>query len=179
MIDNGAASVQPEVARGKRIAFVSDLEDGFQIWIAPVLKGKLAGRATRLTKEAATHWSPGPGRTADRLHRGVGRLRGSLGHAGRPQGGTAAPDGGSRGRLLVGPVRWNIVVAGSWGTEKAEPRRLNPVSGDAVALKPPEVFGNAAANGGFAVSDDGAFLVYAQDEVRGEVWTLDAKNRRF
>ncbi len=167
---------------GKRLAFVSDRDGSTQVWTVPVQNGQATGPAVRLTSGVMTVafpcWSPDGSSVAF-------------------VGGTAAfsevfivPASGrsETRRMTTGAearmVRWDsssgdLLIAGAWGAGRTELRRLGSSGGEAVPLTPPVVFGDASAVADFQVSRDGALVVYDREDVRGEIWVLEANRGSF
>jgi Tol biopolymer transport system component len=163
---------------GGRIAFVSERGGGSRVWVAPVSQGRPAGSARMLEDEPvialAPAWSPDGRRIA---------------FVGSDSSGNEAwivpVDGRSRARRLtaganVTSVRWDpvcgdLIVCGTWGGGRFGFRRLQAGEGEPAASGPPIDAGPESSLPLFDVSPDGRNLVFAREEVSGDIWLLETQ----
>jgi Tol biopolymer transport system component len=180
--NNPAVDVHPSWSPdGKRLAFVSERGGGSHIWVQPVRNGEPAGSATRITEGESSDsfpaWSP-DGRM-------IAFVRGTGGEA---DIWVVRPDGGPPRRVTTGAqaclARWDggstaLLVSGSWGAGSTEVRQVSLAGGEAEPLSPRLNFGWADALGDFDVSPDGSLIVYVEEKLHGDVWTLEAREGSF
>jgi Tol biopolymer transport system component len=164
---------------GTALAFASDRENGYDIWVAPIADGRREGEPRRLTggtvSAYAPAWSPD------------GALVAFLGVDESNEDVWVVPaDGGARERRVTqgagaGRMRWDrttgaLLVSGSWQTDRCTLWTVSPEDGTAEPVEPRVDFGPWDVFGQFDVSSDGRLLVYSQQELKGDIWVLEAED---
>jgi Tol biopolymer transport system component len=181
--DDPAADVHPAWSPdGTQLAFASEREGAFRIWVAPVADGRPAGGPRRLTAGPTTDrlpaWSPD------------GRWIAYVGVAPTGSQDVWVVDsvGSGRPRLLgtegkVGAVAWDqggsaLFVSGRWDSWVSV-RKYAFETGRRILLDPPIRFGQNPDLFEFGISQDGRSLAFGRDQVRGDIWVLEAQDRPF
>ena len=181
--DDPAADVHPAWSPdGTQLAFASERGGAYRIWVTPVVDGHAAGAPRRLTAGPTTDtlpaWSPD------------GKWIAYVGVAS-----TGAPDvwvvdasGAGHPRLLdteghAGAVAWDrganaLFVSGRWDTWVSL-RKYALDTGRRIPLDPPIRFGQNPDLFEFGMSQDGRALAFGRDQVRGDIWVLEAQDRPF
>ncbi len=162
---------------GSEIAFISNRDGQDHVWIAPVSGGRPAGPARRLSAGSGTDmlpvWSPDAQQIAFMRTDDSGTDIWAL-----PASGAGDPRRVTKGAearyLAADEATGALLVAGTWGTEKAEIRRVDPDSGRVTPMTPPLVCGGRLAECALALSRDGRTLAFMIDEDRGDLWVLKA-----
>ena len=174
-----ASDLQPSWSRdGSKLAFASDRDGRFHIWVAPVANGRPAGKAWQVTRgparEMAPEWSPDDAwiaytaePTASNGDVWVIRSDGS----------------GTPRRVTTGAgalrVRWaepgRMMVSGSWGAATVSVRFVDPVSGTITVPVPPIVFGDDPAMCDFDVDATRQRVVFSRVTRTGNIWKLDGR----
>jgi len=171
---------------GSRLAFVSERAGGAHIWTAPVKGGRCSGPATQITRgtssASAPSWSP-DGRWIAFAGNSDGENEAWI---------TAADGNGSPRQVTKGAdafrVRWDgakggLLVTGTWHTGEYEMRRVS-LDGDKVEDLSPRVylgpwFGRNEGAAVFDVSRDGKLIVYCKQNLKGNVWVLEAETGSY
>jgi TolB protein len=167
---------------GKRLAFVSDRDGGFHLWFVPVAEGRASGPPVRITLGPTADFGPAWSSDGARLA--------FVGHEEKDADvWIVGAEAGAVPRRLTRDadarvVRWEpgkeaLLISGAWGTSEIHIRRLDLASGAPVMLSPPVRFGNASTFGDFAMSPDGRFLAYVEEERRGNIWILEAASGAY
>ena len=163
---------------GSQIVFNSEREGGSHLWVGAVKDGRSAGPARRLTSgptvDESPSWSPDGTWIA---------------YISQPPSGSAEvwvtrADGQGAPRQLTtgasaGRVRWDrtskgLIVSGQWGGESLSLRRVQLESGGVSEFSPAIVFGGITLPH-FDLSNDGRLLVFARENLRGDIWLLDSR----
>lgn len=176
--DHEAADIHPAWSPdGSMLAFVSEREGGSRIFTASIGEGKRTSTPRCITgKEIAAFapvWSPDGSMIAF-----VGMQRNLC------EIWIVRSDGsGAARRLTTGAnvrrIKWcpstNMVLAsGTWGGEHYELRAVSPENGEVQSLDEPVVFGSKTAYGVFDISSTGRYLVFCREDIRGNIWLLEA-----
>ena len=163
---------------GSQIVFNSERGGGSHLWVGAVKDGRSAGPARRLTSgptvDESPSWSP------DGMW---------IAYISQPPSGSAEvwvtrADGQGAPRQLTtgasaGRVQWDrtskgLIVSGQWGGELLALRRVPLESGAVSEFSPAIVFGGITLPH-FDLSNDGRLLVFARENLRGDIWLLDSR----
>jgi Tol biopolymer transport system component/tRNA A-37 threonylcarbamoyl transferase component Bud32 len=167
---------------GSTLAFIAEREDWSDLCLTPVRDGRPAGEPRCLrTGDQHVMWAEW---SAD------GRSIAYLGGANAAWDvWVTSVDGGTPPRQVTfgadgRHLRWlpesgRLLVSGRWGEETVTLREVDPVTGQSTPLDPPIDFGQAARYGLFDVALDGRLLALTYEEVRGDVWLLEATTGSF
>ena len=174
-----AFDIQPGWSRdGSKLAFTSDRDGLFHIWVAPIANGRPAGPARQLTRgparEMAPEWSPDDAwvaytaePTASNGDVWVARADGS----GTPRRVTTGA-----GALRVRWVRPDqMMVSGSWGAATVSVRYVDPLSGRITSPAPPIVFGEDQAMCDFDVDMTHALVTFGRVTRTGNIQKLNGQ----
>jgi len=167
---------------GSQLAFASNRGGNYNIWVAPVRDGECTGSPTQITRREmgafAPSWSPD-----GELIAFVG-----AGPSGPeiwviPSDGSSSPRQVTQGAGAL-RVRWepsgkSLLVSGKWGQKWFVLRRVSLGGGRAEETVPPILLGSEATPGVFDVSRDGRLLVYCKEDVRGNIWLLEAERGSY
>jgi Tol biopolymer transport system component len=167
---------------GSMIAFVSEREGGSGLWTAPVENGERTAPPRRLALDDITVyapvWSPDGSFIAF-----IG-MKDNLSDVW-----LISPDGVAPVRQVTSGanarrVRWEsttgvIMVSGIWGEDLFTLRRVSLEDGQLVSVDPIVVFGSKTAAATFDVSRDGRLLVYCREQIRANIWMLEAANGTY
>ena len=182
--DHPAVETCPEWSPdGSQLAFVSDRSGVDQVWVAPVREGGPIGKPRRIAGVdgvvTSPSWSPDGAR--------MGFVKTSTSES---EVWTVAVDGSEPARKLTQAasafaVVWSrstddLLVLGLWGSSQLSIRAVPSEGGLSRELQtaaPSE--SSANLNGGYDVSLDGRLLALSESNVQGDVWVLEAKQRRF
>jgi Tol biopolymer transport system component len=181
--DHPAIDLHPDWSPdGKTLAFVSDRDGRDHLWVAPVANGARQGEAKQLTFGETTDlypaWSPN-GRRLAYL---------TAGETGTEVVILTSDGSGSPRQITTGAearfVRWDpggqaLWVSGSWGGRLREIRRVALRDGAVSTLQDPLILGESVFLGTFDVSRDGRRIVCTIEEVRGDIWSLEADEGSF
>jgi Tol biopolymer transport system component len=180
--DDPAADIHPAWSPdGTEIVFNSEREGGSHIWISPVKDGRPAGAARKLTSgpvlNEAPSWSPDGQWIAFISHPPSGRADVWIARADGQGAPRQLTTGASAGR-----VRWTrssreLIVSGQWGGELLTLRRVPLEGGVASEFAPAVAFGVTLPN--FDLSSDGRLLVFARENLRGDIWLLESRNGAY
>ncbi len=174
-----ASDIQPGWSRdGSKLAFTSDRDGRFHIWVGPIANGRPAGPARQVTRgparEMAPEWSPDDAwiaytsePTASNGDVWVMRSDGS----------------GTPRRVTTGAgalrVRWltpdQMMVSGSWGAAKLSVRLVDPLTGTVTTPVPPIVFGEDQAMCDFDVDAARGRVVFCRVTRTGNLWKLNGR----
>jgi Tol biopolymer transport system component len=174
-----SADIQPGWSRdGSKLAFTSDRDGRFHIWVAPVANGRPAGPARQITRgparEMAPEWSPDDAWIA---------------YTAEPTASTGdvwvmRSDGsGTPRRITTGAgalrVRWlepdRMLVSGSWGAATLSARYVDPGSGTVTVPMPPIVFGDDMAMCDFDVDMTHGRVAFGRVTRTGNIWKLNGR----
>ena len=182
--DDSAADVDPAWSPdGTQIAFASERGGGSDIWVAPVAAGHPAGPARRLTTEVTTDltpaWSPDGGELAY-----VGRATNGdsevwIVRASQPGAARRITTAAHAGRVAWDRRSKGLLVSGRWGGPSIEVRRVDPANGTSRPFARPVFFGQSDGLADFDVSWDGRTIAFAREDLRGDVWMLEAQGRSY
>jgi len=172
-----ASDIQPGWSRdGSQLAFTSDRDGRFHIWVAPFANGRPAGPARQITRgparEMAPEWSPDSAWIA---------------YTAEPTASSGdvwviRSDGeGTPRRVTTGAgalrVRWvkpgRMAVSGSWGAATLSVRFVDPLTGAITAPVPPIVFGDDPAMCDFDVDAAQERVVFGRVTRTGNIWKLN------
>ena len=180
---NPATDVQPAWSPdGSRLAFVSDRSGINQVWVSGVRDGRAVGSATRITDGGRACWAP--------AWSPDGKSIAFVASGGDGEVYVVPSDGlGSARQITTGAaaqrLRWNratgsLLVSGAWGrSSRLVLREVRPDDGSVHEIVPPVVFGHNLSLYDFDISADGRWLVFSREEVRGNLWSLKARSRRW
>ncbi len=183
--DDPAADIHPAWSPdGRELAFASERVGGSHIWVAPVAEGRPAGPARQLTSGAtndeAPAWSLDGTRLAYISHSGSDSdvwLVPASGH-GAPRRVTA---GANAERVVWDPRSKLLVASGRWGGTVLALRKVDPETGRNFVLDPPVSLSQNLGLGliDFNLSTDGRVLALSREDVRGDIWMLEAQARSY
>jgi Tol biopolymer transport system component/tRNA A-37 threonylcarbamoyl transferase component Bud32 len=181
--DHPGNDIQPAWSPdGTQLAWVSDRAGVENVWLAPVADGRRTGEPRRLTRGDAAdlfpRWSPDGGRLAyveERGYRAEAMIQDVVG-------------GGAPVRVTEGAqarrVRWpgpgdELLVSGTWGSDRVRVRAVSLVDGGVRELEPAVVLGlDADSTGLFAVGKGGQILAYETTARKGDVWLAETNLTR-
>jgi len=182
--DGGGVDLHPAWSPdGASLAYASERGGQSHIWVAIVRDGRRAGSARQLTSGATSDllpaWSP-DGRQVAYL----GRQRGQQDVWVAPATGDAPPRCIARGTDPLGRLRWHAPTGWLWFARVipgANPRlwKLPPRGGDPVEALKPDLFKGATDPGEFDLSADGRLLAFTVEEVRGDIWLIEAERGAY
>jgi Tol biopolymer transport system component/serine/threonine protein kinase len=174
-----ASDIQPGWSRdGSKLAFTSDRDGLFHIWVAPVANGRPAGPARQITRgparEMAPEWSPDGAWIA---------------YTAEPTASTGdvwviRSDGsGTPKQVTTGAgalrVRWvkpdQMMVSGSWGAATLSVRYVDPLSGTIMVPMPPVVFGDDPAMCDFDVDAAHGRVAFGRVTREGNILKLSGR----
>jgi eukaryotic-like serine/threonine-protein kinase len=164
------------------LAFVSDRDGGFHVWVAPVREGKCTGSPTQVTtgdiQADGPCWSPDGKRIA---FRGVSGDESEIWVV--PLDGKTAPRQVTQGAQAL-RTRWEpsenaLLVSGLWGQGQYSLRRVPLVRNGAKEITLNVLLNSGSFNGMFDLSRDGQLLVYCNETLRGSIWVLEAEKGAF
>ena len=174
-----ASDIQPGWSPdGSQLAFTSERDGLFHIWVAPVANGRPAGPARQLTRgqarEMAPEWSPDGAWIA---------------YTAEPTASTGdvwvtRSDGsGTPRRVTTGAgalrVRWikpdQMMVSGSWGAATLSVRYVAPLAGTVTVPSPPIVFGDDPAMSDFGVDVTHGRVAFGRVTRTGNIWKLNGR----
>jgi serine/threonine-protein kinase len=172
----------------ERIAFASERTGSSRIWVQCISHGAPVGEPYAVTSDdfgaVAPAWSPEGGRIAFVGIRGrasevyVVPVPSAAGEPLLPA--RAVPTGAGAYRVRWDPASGDLLVSGTWGTNRSV---LARVAADGSAMKPvePEVLFNQNGDptGLLDISRDGRWLVWTREAKRGDIWLLDAKKSQL
>ncbi len=174
-----ASDIQPAWSRdGSKLAFTSDRDGLFHVWVGPIAKGRPAGPARQVTRgpsrEMAPEWSPDDAWIAytaepTASNGDVWVIRSD---------GSSAPR-----RITTGAgalrVRWvqfdRMMVSGLWGSASVSVRFVDPRTGAVTVPAPPIVFGDDAAMCDFDVDTTQGRVVFCRAARTGNIWKLNGQ----
>jgi Tol biopolymer transport system component len=173
------ADIQPGWSHdGSRLAFTSDRDGLFHVWVAPIANGRPAGPARQITRgparEMAPEWSPD----------GAWIAYTSEPTASSGDVWVARSDGsGAPRRITTGAgalrIRWikadQMVVSGTWGAAALSARFVNPDTRAVTPPVPPIVFGEDLAMCDFDVDLEHGRIIFSRVTRKGNVWKLNGR----
>ncbi len=167
---------------GREISFMSDRGGGDGIWAAPFSDGRCSGGARPLLRGAGSlgmHcWLPDGKRLAFTMGEGSDCDAWVL-----EAGGVLKPVRLTRGAgaiwLCPDPSSGDLLVLGTWGSTRAEVRRVSLAGGPPRGLADMPASQGGTDLGFFAVSGDGRLMVLIEKENEGNVWMLESTGGHF
>ncbi len=168
---------------GGRIAFVSDRDGDPHLWIQAIADGEAVGQPTRLTsgksRDLYPAWSPDGSMLA--------YVRETEGESDNvwvvSANGSSAPRRVTEG-LDTWNVRWegtgeSLLISMTTSDDERAVRRVNLATG-AVETPGFEIdFGFPDALGEFDLSADGRWIVYIVENMKGDIWVMDATSGAY
>ena len=161
---------------GSQLAFTSDRDGRFHIWVAPVANGRPAGPARQITRgrarEMAPEWSPDGAWIAY-----TAEPTASAGDVWVMQSdGSGAPRQVTTGAGAL-RVRWirpdQMMVSGSWGAATLSVRYVDPLTRAVTVPSPPIVFGDDPAMCDFDVDMTNGRVTFGRVTRTGNIWKLN------
>ena len=181
--DHTATDIHPSFSPdGTRLAFVSDRDGVDNIWVASVAEGRRTGEPWQLTRSEAAHifpaWSPD------------GRQIACVAAQGNeneifivdmdPETPPIQLTRGARAvRAIWDPSGNELLVSGTWGSDRVTLRRVSLSDGTSRPFEPVLDFGPEDSDAGlFALDAGGRLLVYVVVERSGDVWLTEVEAGR-
>ncbi len=183
LTDDPAVDIDPAWSPdGTMLAFASEREGGSHLWLTPIRDGLPAGAARRVAGEGVS--GTGPAWSPD------GKEIAFIGSDERGQEvWLVAVDGHDPGRQLTNGagatrVRWDrlrkdLCVCGSWGQSRFSLRRIAPGNGAVTPFEPQVDLGPQAFGSLFDLSADGGRVLFAREEMRGDIWLLETRQGSY
>ena len=164
---------------GGRLAFVSDRDGIDHVWVVEVKDGRPVGPPVRIgvgtRGQYRPAWTPEGDAVAYAQNTGEGREVWLAPADGRgPPRRLAARCSATYLRRDVLPH--SLLVSAFWGRDRLSIRRLDVRSGRSTPLDPPVEMKEDDAIGHFDLASAGRWLLLTEEETRGDVWVLDARN---
>ncbi len=181
--DGAGIDLQPAWAPdGSALVYASERNGQSHLWIAPIRAGRRIGPPRQLTSGSTIDqlpaWSPDGREVA---YRG--------GHANEEGVWTAAIDAAHPPRRLVGGaqavgrLRWDNSTGWLWFSRLVGGRpslwKVPPQGGEPVLAVKPEWLKGIAPPGEFDLSRDGHLVAFTIEEVRGDLWLLEAQHGAY
>jgi len=177
--DDPASDIQPAWSRdGAKLAFASDRDGRFHIWVAPVANGRPAGPARQITRglarEMAPEWSPD----------GAWIAYTAVPTASKGDVWVVRSDGSETPRRVTTGagalrVRWvtpdQMMVSGSWGAATLSIRDVDPLTRAVTVPSPPIVFGDDPAMCDFDVDMTHGRVAFGRVTRTGNIWKLNGQ----
>jgi Tol biopolymer transport system component len=174
-----ASDIQPGWSPdGSQLAFTSERDGLFHVWVAPVANGRPAGQARQLTRgparEMAPEWSPDGAWIAY-----MAEPTASTGDVWV----TRSDGSGTPRRVTTGAgarrVRWikpdQMMVSGSWGAATLSVRSVDPLTRAVTVPSPPIVFGDDLAMCDFDVDMKHGRVAFGRVTRTGNIWKLNGR----
>ena len=158
---------------GGRIAFVSRRGGGQGLWWLPVDNGKPTGEAKQLNFPGADcamfpRWSP----RGDKLA-WVSDYEAWVGDIEDPSAARAVTAGAMAMAVGWEPQGDELLVSGTWGSDRIELRSVDLETGEVSSLVPPIFFGQANGFGLFDTTADGTVFAHMVSQRKGNIWVAD------
>jgi Tol biopolymer transport system component len=164
---------------GGRLAFVSDRDGTDHVWVVAVRDGRPAGTPIRVGDgprgQYRPAWTPEGDAVAYTQNTGEGR-----------EVWLAPADGSAPPRRLAARcsaymlrrdvLPHSLLVSAFWGGDGLSIRRLDVRSGRSTPLDPPVELQRDDPFGHFDLAAAGRWLLTTEEETRGDVWVLDARD---
>ena len=173
---HAASDIQPGWSPdGSKLAFTSERDGLFHIWVGAIANGRPAGPPWQLTRgptrEMAPEWSPDGAWIAY-----TAEPTASSGDVWV----TRSDGSGTPRRVTTGAgalrMRWvkpdQMLVSGSWGAATLSVRFVDPRSGTVTVPTPPIVFGDDPAMCDFDADTTGGRVVFSRVTRTGNIWKL-------
>jgi Tol biopolymer transport system component len=176
--DDPANEVHPAFSPdGSTLAFVSDRGGSDQVWVAPLAGDQLLGEPRLVTPDEVSHlfpaWSPDGTRIACVIEAGYGREVAVFG----VDSGSEAPwlsDGVDAHRVQWAASGDELLVAGTWGSDRVTVRLLSIGDGRSRPLEPALDLGTSGLESlSFAWDGAGRIVAYEVYERVGDLWLAE------
>jgi Tol biopolymer transport system component len=182
--DHPATDIHPSFSPdGTRLAFVSDRGGVDNIWVAPVAEGRRTGEPWQLTKTETAAvfpaWSPDGRQIACVADQGNENeiFIVDTDPKTRP---IQLTHGARAVRAIWNPSGDDLLVSGTWGSDRVTLRRVSLSDGTSRPFEPVLDLGPEDSDAGlFALDAAGRLLVYVVEERSGDIWLteMDAERR--
>ena len=177
--EHEAEDIQPAWSPdGSALAFVSSRGGYSRIWIASVSEGKRTSPPRPLTGEDLNAYAPTWSRDGKTIAF-VGMKENLLEVWTMPADGKAPArqitSGATAFRVRWDPLTGAILASGTWGGDWYTLRRVSLDGKTIQSLDPPVVLGREKGPAGFDVSSDGRLMVFCHEEIKGNIWVLEAE----
>lgn len=181
--DDPATDIDPAWSPdGTMLAFASEREGGSHLWAAPIRDGRASGPARRVAGEMVSGTGPAWSGDGTEIAFVGSNERGKEIWIVAVGGSTPArqlTSGANATRVRWDPQSGDLCVCGSWGQPQFSLRRVAPESGDVAQFEPQADLGPQAFGSPFDLSADGRSLLFAREEMRGDIWLLETRKGSY